>query len=238
MRLYKDHMLAFHQKTGMSTLQAIGSRSKDFLNEVVRLNNIGQLPPELFRSFFEAETLPNKGYFDQMNNIYLAATGLDNYIELERDTNKMLMKWKIPPKELMVNTLTRFFKKFDFELSAEHLHIIYDCIEGNQDKYYHVYEIPKKSGGMRTIEAPVDALKEMQRVLLDRVLYPVYGAHCSAMGFVPHRGIRKNAEEHFQREHATKQTILKIDLKDCFPSIGSDVLYRSASLLHNKRSAA
>ena len=78
---------------------------------------------------------------------------------------------------------------------------------------------------MRTIEAPVDALKEMQRVILDRVLYPVYGAHYSAMGFVPHRGIRKNAEEHFQREHATKQTILKIDLKDCFPSIGSDVLY-------------
>ena len=175
--------------------------------------------------FFEAETLPNKGYFDQMNNIYLAATGLDNYIELERGTPTMLMKWKIPPKELMVSILTRFFKKFDFELSAEHLHIIHDCIEGNQDKYYHVYEIPKKSGGMRTIEAPVDALKAMQRVLLDRVLYPVYGAHYSAMGFVPRRGIRKNAEEHFQREHATKQTILKIDLKDCFPSIGSDVLY-------------
>lgn len=225
MRLYKDHMLRFHQKTDMDTLQVVGSQSKDFLNEVVRFNNIGQLPPELFRNFFEAETLPNKGYFDQINNIYLASTGLDNYIELERATNKMLMKWKIPPKELMVNIITRFFKKFDFELSAEHLHIIYDCIEGNQDKYYHVYEIPKKSGGMRTIEAPVDALKEMQRVLLDRVLYPVYGAHYSAMGFVPHRGIRKNAEEHFQRELATKQTILKIDLKDCFPSIGSDVLY-------------
>ena len=225
MRLYKDHMLRFHQKTDMDTLQVVGSQSKDFLNEVVRFNNIGQLPPELFRNFFEAETLPNKGYFDQINNIYLASTGLDNYIELERATNKMLMKWKIPPKELMVNIITRFFKKFDFELSAEHLHIIYDCIEGNQDKYYHVYEIPKKSGGMRTIEAPVGALKEMQRVLLDRVLYPVYGAHYSAMGFVPHRGIRKNAEEHFQRELATKQTILKIDLKDCFPSIGSDVLY-------------
>ena len=64
MRLYKDHMLRFHQKTDMDTLQVVGSQSKDFLNEVVRLNNIGQLPPELFRCFFEAETLPNKGYFD------------------------------------------------------------------------------------------------------------------------------------------------------------------------------
>ena len=164
MRLYKDHMLRFHQKTDMDTLQVVGSQSKDFLSVVNRVNNIGQLPPELFRSFFEAETLPSKSYFDQMNHIYLAATGLEDYIELERDTHNMLMKWKIPPKELMVNVLTRFFKKFDFELSAEHLHIIHDCIEGNQDKYYHVYEIPKKSGGMRTIEAPVDALKEMQRV--------------------------------------------------------------------------
>lgn len=225
MRLTKSHMLDFHQKIGMSTLHEFRYLSKDFLSEVNWLNNIGQLPPELFRSFFEAETLPSKSYFDQMNHIYLAATGLEDYIELERGTHNMLMRWKVPPREIMVNILTRFFKKFDFELSAEHLHIIYDCIDGNQDKYYHVYEIPKKSGGMRTIEAPVDALKEMQRVLLDRVLYPVYGAHYSAMGFVPHRGIRKNAEEHFQREHATKQTILKIDLKDCFPSIGSDVLY-------------
>lgn len=225
MRLHKNRMLDFHPKSDMFTLQAMGHYSKDFLSEVSWLNNIGQLPSELFRCFFEAETLPNKGYFDQLNHIYLADTGLDSYIEVERGTNKMLMRWKVPPKDLMVNTLTRFFKKFDFELNAEHIRIIYDCIEGNQDKYYHIYEIPKKSGGMRTIEAPVDALKEMQRVLLDRVLYPVYGAHDSAMGFVPNRSIRKNAEEHFQREHATKQTILKIDLKDCFPSIGSDVLY-------------
>lgn len=132
MRLHKDHMLDFHHKTDISSLQVFKYLSKDFLREVNWLNNIGQLPPDLFRSFFEAETLPNKSYFDQMNHIYLAATGLDDYIELERGTPNMLMRWKVPPREIMVNILTRFFKKFDFELSAEHLHIIYDCIEGNQ----------------------------------------------------------------------------------------------------------
>ena len=50
MRLYKDHMLAFHQKTDMSTLHEFKHLSKYFLSEVNWLNNIGQLPPELFRS--------------------------------------------------------------------------------------------------------------------------------------------------------------------------------------------
>lgn len=78
---------------------------------------------------------------------------------------------------------------------------------------YRTFEIPKKSGGIRRIVAPVPRLKTLQRRLL-KILEDVYPPKTSAHGFVKSRGICTNANIHLRRKN-----VLNLDLKDFFPSI-------------------
>lgn len=88
---------------------------------------------------------------------------------------------------------------------------------------YKVYRIPKKDGGVRVIEAPDITLKTIQRAILHYALDPARLRSPKAMGFVPHRSIITNAIQHqdwnSNRETATGRYMLKMDMKDFFPSI-------------------
>ncbi|MBE3133112.1 MAG: RNA-directed DNA polymerase, partial [Acidobacteria bacterium] len=79
-------------------------------------------------------------------------------------------------------------------------------------RYTH-FSLPKKSGGNRTIMAPVSTLKLVQRKL-SQVLSAVYKPKPSAHGFLRGRSIVTNA-----RQHAGNKYVLNLDLKDFFPSI-------------------
>jgi RNA-directed DNA polymerase len=79
--------------------------------------------------------------------------------------------------------------------------------------FYRTFEIPKRRGGTRTISAPYPALLEAQRWINRKVLSRV-AIHGSAQAFVHGRSILKNAEYHLNR-----RSLLRVDLKDFFPSI-------------------
>jgi RNA-directed DNA polymerase len=79
--------------------------------------------------------------------------------------------------------------------------------------HYVRYTVPKRSGGERIILAPKRELKALQRKVLDGILARVPTA-APAHGFVRHRSIVTNAQS-----HVGKQVVLKLDLKDFFPSI-------------------
>ncbi len=79
--------------------------------------------------------------------------------------------------------------------------------------HYVRYLIPKRSGGERVILAPKRELKALQRKVLDGLVAKVPTAP-AAHGFVRGHSIVTNA-----RPHVGKQVILKLDLKDFFPSI-------------------
>jgi retron-type reverse transcriptase len=79
--------------------------------------------------------------------------------------------------------------------------------------HYVRYTIPKRSGGERVILAPKSELKRLQRTVLDGLLARVPTAP-AAHGFVRGRSILTNA-----RPHAERGAVLKLDLKDFFPSI-------------------
>ncbi|HEX8833150.1 MAG TPA: reverse transcriptase domain-containing protein [Abditibacteriaceae bacterium] len=79
--------------------------------------------------------------------------------------------------------------------------------------HYHHFKIPKKSGGLRSISAPKSQLRAAQSWLLENVLTPV-PVHEAAVAFRPGLNIADNA-----RRHAGSTAILRIDLKDFFPSI-------------------
>lgn len=82
-----------------------------------------------------------------------------------------------------------------------------------EKKRYHTFQIPKRKGGTRTICAPCDELKTLQRKL-NAVLKGIYRPKGAAHGFVEGRSILTNAKPHVQ-----KAWLLNVDLKDFFDSI-------------------
>jgi retron-type reverse transcriptase len=79
--------------------------------------------------------------------------------------------------------------------------------------HYVRYTVPKRSGGERVILAPKPELKALQRKILRGLLAQVPAAP-AVHGFVPGRSILSNAQAHVGR-----QVVLKLDLKDFFPSV-------------------
>lgn len=105
---------------------------------------------------------------------------------------------------------------FDFE----HLSLLL----GRQSKYlasvinspenhYREFSIKKRSGGIRIITAPYPALLEMQYWIYNNILKH-QSIHFSAHGFTSKKSIITNSKIHVGQNH-----LLKIDLKDFFPSI-------------------
>ena len=80
--------------------------------------------------------------------------------------------------------------------------------------HYKRFRIAKKTGGYRTLSAPMPRLKRAQYWLLDTVLEKV-DCHDAAHGFRAGRSILTNAAPHQNRA-----VVLNFDLKDFFPSIG------------------
>ncbi|KQP40052.1 DNA polymerase [Methylobacterium sp. Leaf104] len=79
--------------------------------------------------------------------------------------------------------------------------------------HYQRFTIPKKTGGVRAISAPMPRLKRAQYWVLDVVLAQV-PVHEAAHGFVPGRSILTNAAAHVGRD-----VVVNLDLKDFFPSL-------------------
>lgn len=81
------------------------------------------------------------------------------------------------------------------------------------DNRYRRFEIPKKSGGVRTIYAPNGNLKWMQ-LCLNEMFKSIYTPSPYAMGFTQGRSIVDNAGRHLNQNY-----VFNIDLSDFFPSI-------------------
>ncbi|MDD5197383.1 MAG: reverse transcriptase family protein [Candidatus Gracilibacteria bacterium] len=87
---------------------------------------------------------------------------------------------------------------------------------------YKKIEIPKRTGGVRTLYSPVFKLKSAQRLILQKILYKKSSELLTnnVTGFIPGKSIKNNAEFHI-----AKKFILKVDIKDFFPSITQDRVY-------------
>ncbi|MGP0072491.1 MAG: reverse transcriptase family protein [Bryobacteraceae bacterium] len=79
--------------------------------------------------------------------------------------------------------------------------------------HYHYRVLSKTSGAIRLIEAPKSRLKALQRRILSDILDKI-PPHAAAHGFVPRRSTRT-----FIAPHVAKRVIVKMDLRDFFPSI-------------------
>jgi hypothetical protein len=81
------------------------------------------------------------------------------------------------------------------------------------NKYYREFKIPKRSGKWRKINSPYPALSMVQRWILDNILTRI-ALDDAAKGFIKNISIKDNV-----LVHINKKCLLKIDMKDFFPSI-------------------
>ncbi len=91
--------------------------------------------------------------------------------------------------------------------------------------HYRYRWVAKRSGSARLIEAPKPRLREIQRRLLDEVLAPI-PLHDAAHGYCPGRSART-----FAGPHVGRDVVLRMDLRDFFPSITAGrvrALFRTA----------
>ncbi len=79
--------------------------------------------------------------------------------------------------------------------------------------HYTRFEIPKKKGGTRQIAAPKKTLRKAQTWILENILEKI-PAHEAAFAFLPKMNTKLNADHHLN-----KNIVVRIDLKDFFPSI-------------------
>lgn len=79
--------------------------------------------------------------------------------------------------------------------------------------FYRKFSIPKRSGGKREILAPYESLLTCQRWILKNILKNIQ-LHPAVHGFCSGRSIKTNASPHIDGK-----ALLKMDLKDFFPSI-------------------
>ncbi len=79
-------------------------------------------------------------------------------------------------------------------------------------RHYHYRILAKQSGNIRLIESPKPRLKQIQRRILDEVLSKV-PPHGAVHGFVKERSIMT-----FAAPHTNKGLVLRMDLRDFFPS--------------------
>ncbi len=79
--------------------------------------------------------------------------------------------------------------------------------------HYRRFTIPKKTGGRRTISAPMPRLKAAQHWVLHNILDKV-PVHEAAHGFLERRSIVTNAVPHVGAD-----IVINLDLKDFFPTV-------------------
>lgn len=112
--------------------------------------------------------------------------------------------------------------------NLRHIRKIFGIIRRDQELYfgkeraklYRNFEIPKKSGGRRKIEAPVDRLKNIQRWIKDEIV-DSFSPNDAALGFRKGFSIVDNAIR-----HVGKELVINLDIKDFFPSITYDQVLR------------
>jgi RNA-directed DNA polymerase len=80
--------------------------------------------------------------------------------------------------------------------------------------HYVQFEVPKKSGGARTLSAPHRTLAAAQQWVLVHILAKL-PTDAAAHGFVPGRSTLTNAQP-----HAGRDVVINLDLEGFFPSIG------------------
>lgn len=94
----------------------------------------------------------------------------------------------------------------------------------DMQQHYETFTIPKHSGGWRTINAPKEELKELQRDIKDYLEDAGVNSHTAAYAYVKHRSAKDAVIRHQRTGHTC---YLKLDFSDFFGSCNKQTIMRS-----------
>lgn len=94
----------------------------------------------------------------------------------------------------------------------------------DMQQHYETFTIPKHSGGWRTINAPKEELKELQRDIKDYLENAGVHPHAAAYAYVKHRSAKDAVIRHQRTGHTC---YLKLDFSDFFGSCNKQTIMRS-----------
>lgn len=149
----------------------------------------------------------------------------DNQITFENKELQQLINKNSHFDYRVLNFLSSYFMEMDKRglkciLNSYHLAHLFgvsrkkmDWLANDRAGHYVCFHTEKKDGAKREIFAPKSYLKKVQRQILDEVLYRVR-LNGRAEGFRKKRSVVTNAAR-----HTDKAVMIKMDVKDFFPSI-------------------
>lgn len=133
--------------------------------------------------------------------------GVSTRLSFQGSDTKALKKAGLPVLETFVDVATAL------DITPEALQWLCYHRDSSATDHYSRFEIPKRSGGTRLIASPKPALREAQSWVNEFVLSPLTPS-ASATAFRPGLSIVDNA-----KRHLGANLLVKLDLKDFFPSI-------------------
>jgi len=98
-------------------------------------------------------------------------------------------------------------------------------IISNSKNFYQIKKIKKRNGKERTLSIPCDKLKLMQRYILENIFYKQIekiNFNPCITGFIQGKSTIDNAIPHLNKKY-----VIKIDIKDFFPSISRYMIFKA-----------
>lgn len=147
------------------------------------------------------------------NNPTLLTQEWETYLLDRGLTNELISHYLIYIQKLTNQKLPVIF---EVEHLAAHIGIDYNKLNQmihSSNAFYRDFDIPKRSGGIRTISAPYPSLLLCQDWIYENILKLSKLHHC-AHAYRPKKSILSNASKHLD-----SKALLKMDMKNFFPSI-------------------
>ena len=126
-------------------------------------------------------------------------------------------------------TAEQKYRKYNVKTKEDRIKTLCDITELLQKTHgealikYHSFKIPKKTGGMREINAPEESLKIIQKHLADFLQDTVW-VHNAAHAYVKNRGTVTAIKTH---QANNSWHFLKLDIKDFFPNCNEEFVINS-----------
>lgn len=143
----------------------------------------------------------------QLGQVLYLGKGVSAGLNNTASDSALLRKYNL----LVFDSVAGLAEKMNVDLSTLRYLLFHRKV--SKISHYHIFEIPKKSGGRRKIAAPKKKLKNLQNWVLENILNQ-FEINEYAHGFVKQRSIVTNANV-----HTGQDIVINIDLKDFFPSI-------------------
>lgn len=135
-------------------------------------------------------------------------------------------KPEIETKTVITSKVPSYHDQEELKRIAEKLinltkHFDKDLINDQYDTFY----IPKRSGGLRQIDAPMPELMEALKVMKDVFQYELHVLyHNAAYAYTPNRNIISALKVH---QKNNSRWFLKLDIKDFFPNCNFDFVIKT-----------